>query len=146
MGRDTTTSPSTGRPKPRPQSSITPLDQNLPPSLVWESLDQSPTGCLHLARKQLWHLHLWQCQIQCQLNEFLAFSRPRQLRFIHTPIDNRSLCYVHSWEFCQGQLVPYDNIRKRNRELLNNLLQPDPISGNKRATNNDLTSKQSQIN
>jgi hypothetical protein len=58
--------------------------------------------CGHLAKKHLQRLHIRQCQVQCRLDKFLAFTRPRRLEFICTPISNRSLCCVHPWECRPG--------------------------------------------
>ena len=93
--------------------------------IVWIKVQRIVCG--YLAQKHLQRLRIRQCQVQRRLNEFLAFTPPRRFEFIQTPISNRSLCVVHLWEFCPGQLVSYNNIHKHNQGQLGNLLQPNTI-------------------
>ena len=79
---------------------------------------QSLVRC-HLAKKHLQRLPVRQCQVQRRLDEFLAFTPPRRLVFIHTRISNRSLCYsFHHWECHPGVIDCYSNIREHNQKYL----------------------------
>jgi hypothetical protein len=74
--------------------------------------------CCHLTKNHLQRLRVRQCQVQRWLNKFLAFTCPRRLEFIHTPISNRSLCWVRPWECRPGVIDSYSNIREHNQEHL----------------------------